>query len=58
MPAPKEVQELVEKFSRNREAYTSAKFNETELRIQFLNPLFSALGWDMDNRAGFAGQIS
>lgn len=54
MPAPKEVLELVERFQRNRQTYEDPHFNETETRVQFLNPLFKALGWDVDNTAGYA----
>ncbi|MBE3145066.1 MAG: N-6 DNA methylase, partial [Planctomycetes bacterium] len=30
------------------------KYNETQLRLDFLNPLFEALGWDVSNRKGYA----
>lgn len=49
MTAPKEILGLVERFERNREAYHSAQYNETQLRREFLDPFFSALGWDVDN---------
>src|SRR6185369_16612339 len=54
MSAPKEVLELVERFLRNRESYEDAQYNEAQTRIQFINPLFAALGWDLENRAGYA----
>ena len=54
MPAPQIVHELVELFERNREEYTSGGYNETQLRHQFLDPLFEALGWDINNRDGNA----
>ena len=54
MPAPKEVLGLVERFDRNREAYRSPQYNEMQLRREFLDPFFAALGWDVDNRAGWA----
>jgi predicted type IV restriction endonuclease len=54
MPAPKEVLDLIERFQHNRETYENPHFNETETRIRFLNPLFKALGWDVDNTAGNA----
>src|SRR6185369_7474229 len=54
MSAPKEVLELVERFLRNRESYEDAQYNEAQTRIQFINPLFAALGWDVENRAGYA----
>jgi hypothetical protein len=51
---PPEVLALVERFDQNLESYRSGKYNETQLRQEFLNPLFEALGWDMTNRAGYA----
>lgn len=51
---PPEVLALVERFDRNLESYRSGRYNETQLRLEFLNPLFEALGWDMTNRAGYA----
>jgi len=42
---PPEVLTLVERFDQNLESYRSGKYNETQLRQEFLNPLFEALGW-------------
>ncbi|MBI5436009.1 MAG: N-6 DNA methylase [Nitrosomonadales bacterium] len=54
MPAPPAVLNLVENFGRNLDAYRSGKYNETQVRRDFIDPLFKALGWDMDNSAGYA----
>ncbi len=54
MTAPGEIIELVERFDRNREAYRSLQYNEMQLRREFLDPFFAALGWDVDNRGGWA----
>jgi len=54
MPAPAEIRELVERFEANRESYRASGYNETLLRRDFLDPMFRALGWDMDNREGYA----
>ena len=54
MPAPQEIVDLVDRFQRNRESYDDARFNEMQTRIQFLNPMFKALGWDVDNTSGYA----
>ncbi|OGS96809.1 MAG: restriction endonuclease subunit R [Gallionellales bacterium RIFCSPLOWO2_02_FULL_57_47] len=54
MPAPQTVLTLVENFERNLDAYRSGKYNETQVRRDFIDPLFKALGWDMDNSAGYA----
>lgn len=54
MPAPKEMIDLIAQFHDNRESYEDQRYNETQTRIQFLNPLFKALGWDVDNTSGYA----
>jgi type I site-specific restriction endonuclease len=53
MPTPHAVLDLVERFERNREAYKSPSYNETQLRREFLDPFFEALGWDVNNRQGY-----
>jgi type I restriction-modification system DNA methylase subunit/predicted type IV restriction endonuclease len=54
MPAPQTVLTLIENFERNLDAYRNGKYNETQVRLDFINPFFKALGWDMDNSAGYA----
>ncbi len=54
MAAPQQVLELIERFDRNRAAYKSDQYNEARLRIEFLNPFFEALGWDVNNKQGYA----
>ncbi|MCJ7518560.1 MAG: type I restriction enzyme HsdR N-terminal domain-containing protein, partial [Anaerolineaceae bacterium] len=54
MPAPESIRQLVEHFKQNQPSYRSGKFNEAQLRLEFLNPLFEALGWDVSNRSGYA----
>lgn len=54
MPAPDIVRQLVQRFEVQREAYRSGRYNETQLRRQFLNPFFEVLGWDILNRQGYA----
>ena len=34
--------------------YRSGNYNEARLRLEFLNPFFKALGWDIDNQQGYA----
>ena len=46
------IHTLVEKYEANKEFYRTSKFNETQLRNEFLDPLFEALGWDIRNEAG------
>jgi hypothetical protein len=50
--APQEIRELVEKFAEHRETYRRPGYNETQLRQDFLDPFFIALGWGIYNRAG------
>ncbi len=54
MSIPAAVVELVARFERNLEAYRSGQYNETQLRREFLDPFFKALGWDIDNEQGLA----
>src|SRR5687767_4515952 len=54
MPAPDNIKQLVERFEQHREAYRSGRYNETQLRREFLDPFFEALGWDIFNRQGYA----
>ena len=54
MTAPIIVQQLVKRFEDNRESYRSGKYNETQLRREFLEPFFEALGWDIFNKGGYA----
>ncbi|MGA2468051.1 MAG: N-6 DNA methylase [Thermodesulfobacteriota bacterium] len=52
----KQISNLVERFERNIEAYRNPAYNETQLRREFVNPFFEALGWDVTNKAGYAEQ--
>lgn len=54
MTAPQSIIDLVQRFDDHREAYRSGKYNEAQLRVEFLNPFFEALGWDMLNLKGYA----
>lgn len=54
MSAPQTVLTLVENFERNIDSYRNGQYNETQVRRDFIDPLFKALGWDMDNTAGYA----
>ncbi len=46
------IHSLVEKYETNRDFYRTVKFNETQVRNEFLDPLFEALGWDIRNTSG------
>ncbi len=45
---------LIERFNEHVEAYKRKGYNEHQTRIDYINPFFKALGWDMDNEQGFA----
>jgi len=51
---PLQVKELVERFEKNVEAYQSQTYNEAQVRLEFINPFFEALGWDVANKQGYA----
>ncbi|MBW8002532.1 MAG: N-6 DNA methylase [Planctomycetes bacterium] len=51
---PKRVIQLVETFDRNIDAYKTQGYNETQVRREFIDPFFKALGWDIDNEQGNA----
>ncbi len=46
------IQQLVEKYNSDRDHYLSSRYNETQLRADFLDPLFDLLGWDIRNEKG------
>jgi len=54
MTAPKEINRLIERFQENRDIYCSSEYNETQARHEFIDPLFMALGWDVNNKKGYA----
>ncbi len=54
MPAPAIIRELVDRFERHHDSYQVAGYNEAQLRQEFLDPFFKAVGWDIDNEQGHA----
>jgi small GTP-binding protein len=46
----------VDKFERNLEAYKKSSYKEEQIKQEFINPFFKALGWDVDNEEGAAPQ--
>jgi predicted type IV restriction endonuclease len=47
-----DIRKLVEKYEADREFYLTDRYNETQVRSDFLDPLFELLGWDIKNKAG------
>jgi len=54
MAVPDSIQPLVDKYTFHRDAYLRGqeKYNETQLRQDFTDPFFHALGWDVNNNKG------
>lgn len=52
--APPIVATLIDRFEQNRDSYKSQSYNETQVRREFLDPFFEALGWDIANKQGHA----
>ena len=46
------INDLLSRFHDTLPALKRGNYNETEVRVQFINPLFEALGWDMADRSG------
>jgi hypothetical protein len=46
------IKQLIEKYQTDRDNYLTPKYNETQLRSDFLDPFFELLGWDIKNSAG------
>jgi hypothetical protein len=54
MTAPADIRTLVEKFAQHGKDYRLGKYNETQLRRDFLDPFFAALGWDIFNQKNYS----
>ena len=47
-----QVAELVQTYSDNFQQFQRGTYNETQLRVDFVNHFFRLLGWDIDNERG------
>ena len=47
-----DIHRLVQKYETDRDFYLTDRYNETQLRNDFLDTLFELLGWDIKNKAG------
>lgn len=52
MAIPSRVINLIEHFGRDVKAFRSGQYNETQVRREFIDPFFKALGWDVENEQG------
>ncbi|MHB8629224.1 MAG: Eco57I restriction-modification methylase domain-containing protein [Aggregatilineales bacterium] len=57
MPAPETIAELVKRFRTSADEYRAAHYNEEQVRTDFINPFFAALGWDVDNQKGLSSDL-
>lgn len=48
------VESLVRRFEANKYHHLSKNYLEEEVKIDFINPLFEALGWDVRNTKGLS----
>lgn len=48
------VADLVERYSLQIDSYKRNDSNEAQTRLDYINPFFKALGWDIDNSQGSA----
>ncbi|CAD6490229.1 MAG: hypothetical protein KFBDDELM_00107 [Candidatus Argoarchaeum ethanivorans] len=50
------IRELAQRFRYNLDVYKKSAYNETQVRREFIDPFFEALGWDVENKQGHAEQ--
>jgi len=53
---PDVIKRLIDRFNQQSDTVRSPDYNETLLRIDYINPMMNALGWDIDNSQDFAEQ--
>lgn len=54
MPVPSKILELTDRFDYNLDSYKSGKYNETQVRLEYINPFMEELGWDVTNKKGYS----
>jgi len=50
----RQIEGLVQRFARNLDVYTRSDYKETQVGVEFIDPFFEALGWDVRNVQGYA----
>ena len=50
----RKLQELIDNFSLHERDYKSPNYNEANTRVDFIDPFFELLGWDIQNLKGRA----
>jgi hypothetical protein len=51
-PCPPSILNLARNYDEQKQTYESGNYSEAQLRVDFLNPLIEALGWDVNNKQG------
>lgn len=46
------LEKLISKFQTDKQYYLAKGYGEAQARVDFITPLFKALGWDFENQAG------
>ena len=54
MNTPDRIVQLTETFGNNIDSYKKGIYNETQVRLEFINPFFEEIGWDIANEQGYA----
>ncbi len=52
-----EIKELCNRFDANIDQYMRTDYKEEDVKVEFISPMFKALGWDVDNTQGFSRQF-
>ena len=45
------LQNLIAKFDKDKAHYLSKGYPKAQVRLDFINPLFEAFGWDIENKS-------
>ncbi len=53
-PFPATLKAKIANFAEHRAAYVQGNYNETQVRREYIDPFFEALGWDIANKEGSA----
>ncbi len=51
------VKELILKFKNNEETVTSKDYKEEQVKVDYITPMFKALGWDVENESNNSTQF-
>jgi len=48
----KKIEDLVKKYEADKIAYQGSRYSEAQVRMDFIDPFFEYLGWDIKNQQG------